>query len=191
MNTRFQGEGKVAFPAGPFPLPHPSSSSLSSSFPFSSFISPSAAATTEKEERPASHQYSTSYKIQQNPLKMVLNGRAHTQPSALARILVSDKGRVLRCGITQVRRFKNPDSHQSCFISWLHHWLPWCWVQHSAGHIRSGLSSQSESAELYWNYRKKNTNQHDQCLVSSSESLFLSGITVNSFRNGWGMLSSE
>jgi hypothetical protein len=50
---------------------------------------------------------------------------------------------------------ENPDSRQPGFGSGVHHWLPYCWVSAPQTTARSGLSAQSESAELYWNCKKK------------------------------------
>lgn len=99
------------------PLPH-LLSPLPSPFLFSSALQ--LPTTIGKEERPVLNQHSTLPLIKYNKilLKMVSKACYHTQPSASARALVSDKGRVSRDrGITRVRRFKNPDNHQSCFMS--------------------------------------------------------------------------
>lgn len=112
------------------PLPHPPFLFYLLFLPHFFFHQPFSCQLLQKRKKDL-HHISTLPLIKYNKilLKMVPNERARTQPSALARILVSDKGRVLRDrGITRVRRIKNPDNHQSCFMSWLHHWLPWCWI---------------------------------------------------------------
>lgn len=99
--------------------------------PLSFYVSPSVAicSTVRKKERPKLSQHSISYKLGKNPFKKGFRWMYAYPGLCFTRALMSDKDGVFRDrGIARVRRFKNPDNHQSCFMSWLHHWLPWCWV---------------------------------------------------------------